>query len=238
MADRYIDSSEVREYGDHFISEAKKLIGASKLVDVEALIQRVAGDMASVGVELGKTGMTRSEARGAKTDTSDVTAKARRTVEQFWSYLGTLDDDVAVDVQAFFAGGKLGALASLKPADVQSKMGAVLKGFAAKGNAKLPDAAAWKAKLTAAEAALGATLAGKGSVKAGAVKDTAALTAARARFLVSYNGVAKKLVLGLLTALDRADELVLFFKDLQVQEGGADKAKEPAPQPGAPVAPK
>ena len=222
MADSYIDYDEVSEYGNHFASEAKKLLGASPLVDVAKLVKLVAGDVAAVAAELEKAGAKRGGLRSTAIDVKALSAGTSATVEQFFRYLGSLDEGV-VDVATYFDRGQLGRHANLKPADVRSKAQRALRGFAA--NPKLPGGAAWKKKLTDSEAALGAALDGKGEAASGSITKTADLVAAREKFLVSYNGVAKRLVLGLLTSLGREGEMGLFFKDLLVNERAPAKGK-------------
>jgi hypothetical protein len=126
---------------------------------------------------------------------------------------------------------KLGNVSQMKPADLAQKAGEILRGFAAPANASLPDGAAWKARIENARAALVAALADKETTSAAAIQATQGLTAAREAFLVAYNGVAKRIVLGLLASLDRKDELPLFFKDLQVNE--RRPAAKPVPAPTA-----
>lgn len=236
MADGYIDYKEVGEYANHFTSEAKKLLGASPLVDVAALLQLVGADATRVASELQKAGVQRGGLRSSASDVKTLAESTGKVIEQFWSYLGSLDG-VKVDIQAFFTGGTLGKHAKLKPADMRSKAQSVLRGFVA--NPKLPQGDVWQKRLTDSEAALGAALDGKGDAASGSITKTANLVAAREKFLVSYNGVAKRLVLGLLTALGREGEMGLFFKDLQVNEKAPAKGKAaqpaPAPEPGVPV---
>lgn len=68
-----------------------------------------------------------------------------------------------------------------------------------------------------------------------ASKTTAGLSEAREEFLTLYNGVAKRLIQGVLIELGRKDEYELFFKDLLVNESGSTKkpAAEAPPGKGA-----
>lgn len=93
----------------------------------------------------------------------------------------------------------------------------------------LPDGAKWKTRLEDAQSALVAALSGKGSSTGMTIQGTAALVSARQGFLVAYNGVAKKLIGGVLTSLGRKDDLRLYFKDLQVNESGRAKPVEDSP---------
>lgn len=234
MADNHIDFFEVGEYGGHFVEEVQKLVQVSPLVNVEALIALVGGAVGSVNAELEKVGVKRSDLRTGRSDTEGAAERGRKEIERFYSYLGSLDDDVAVDRKAFFSEGKMGALAVLKPGDVKSKLEDVLRGFTAPANAGLPEHAKWAQKLGAARDGLAGALAGKGSARSVSVQSTAGLVAAREEFLDSYNGVAKRLIRGLLASLKREEEMRLFFLDLQVNEGGkAKKDEAPPPEKGA-----
>ena len=232
MADDYIDYMECVEYGEHFTTTTKDLAGLTNLVDINALVTFVETNMALVTTELDKQGVNRS---GLRVDRREVEAKttiARKTVQKFYHYLGSLDDDAGVDIEAFFAGGNLGPLAALKPADVAQRVGEVIRGFASNG--AVPQGDAWKTRLETAQSELVAALGGKGSSAGTTIQGTAALVDARQQFLTAYNGVAKKLIGGVLTSLGRKDDLRLYFKDLQVNESGhAHPIAEPAPTPPA-----
>lgn len=231
MADTYIDYLEAGEYGDHFIEESKKLDGLWPGVDVEAVRAEVGAAVAAVDAELGKVGIKRGSLREDRKGTKEKAAAARKEIERFYNYLGSLDDDVYFDWTAFFPGGNLGALAALKPADVKARLGDIARGFSVAANSALPDKDKWQGKIEKASTDLGTALASKGSATASSIVGTAGLTAARAQFLVTYNGVAKPIIQGLLTKLGRKEEMRLFFKDLQVNE--APTAKKPAAE-GAP----
>jgi hypothetical protein len=231
MADDYIDYLECLEYGEFFTSEVKKLLGKTNLVDIAALGAHVTSAMQSVATELEKQGVNRS---GVRIDRKDVEAKTvamRKALEKFYHHLGSLDDDAGVDIDAFFAGGNLGGLAALKPADVVQRAAEVARGFAA--NTSLPEGAKWKTRLEDAQSALVGALSGKGASTGTSIQGTTALIAARQDFLLAYNGVAKKLIAGVLTSLGRKDELRLYFKDLQVNESSRAKltTEEPTTAP-------
>lgn len=230
MADTNIDYFEVDEYGAHFVEQSAQLVGKSPLVDVALLAQLVDGARQAVAAELKKQGITKSDVRGGRKDVEALAETLRKEIERFHKHLGTLDDDVKVDRHAYFAGGKLGKITALKPADLVKKATKVLDGFDVPANAALPDGAKWKGKLTKARDALGAAVSGKGAAATQSIQHTAALAAAHEAFLATYNGVAKRLVYGLLVHLGRKDEHRLFFKDLQVDEGGAP-VQPPSPEP-------
>lgn len=233
MADDYIDYLEVGEYGGHFVEEAQKLVGASKLVDVEELRTLIGNAVEKVAVELEAAGVKRSDMRTSRGSVETATEAARKEIDRFYSFLGSLDDDVKVDKAAFFPGNKLGALAALKPADLKGKLDDLARGFSAPANAALPDRAKWEQKLTGARDALGGALVGKGGARGLSIKSTAGLIAAREGFLKAYNGVAKRLIQGLLASLGREGEMKLFFSDLVVHESG--KARAPSAGEGAPA---
>lgn len=232
MPDSYIDYLEVGEYGGGFVKASEPLVGASALVDVAALRTKVADAVAKVDGELEKVGIRRGDLRTGRSGAGEAAEVGRKEIERFWHHLHTLDDGASADIEAFFPGNKLGALAALKPADVRSRLGEVLRGFAAPGNASLPDRPKWEQKLTAAHDALDAALGGKGTARAGAIQGTAGLIAAREEFLRVYNRVAKPVVRGLLAELGREGELRLFFPDLTANERSrkpSDAASEEAP---------
>jgi hypothetical protein len=238
MADDNIDYLECLDYGDHFIKEVDELNGKSKLVDVGELKTYVASTVADVAIELEKQGIKRS---GVRIDRKDVAAKTgalRKQLEKFHNHLGSLDDDQGYDIDAFFKGGNLGTISALKPADLGLYAGEVIRGFAADANKNLPDASKWKTRLEDAKSALGSAIADKSTSSGITIQGTVALVAARQAFLVAYNGVAKRLVQGILIQLDRKDELKLFFKDLQVNEDSTPvPAPAQAPKDATPVKP-
>ncbi|MDC3960170.1 hypothetical protein [Polyangium jinanense] len=233
MADDYIDYMECAEYADHLYTEGQKLVGASPLVDVSALLSYVKGAADAVSAELSKQTLTTSAARGGRADVEAQAEAGRKEVTRFFKYLGTLADDVPHDKQAFFPGGKQGDVKKLKPADVQKKLAKVLAGFDANANALLPEAAKWKARLVKAEADLGAAIGQKTSTVGTKIIHTAELVAARQAFLKAYTNVAKPLVRGLLAKLGREDEFSVYFKDTTVVERrprkkGADETVAPS----------
>jgi hypothetical protein len=120
----------------------------------------------------------------------------------------------------------LGNVSELKPADVKSRIAALLKGFDTTANKAVASVfGTWKQDLAAAHAALDTAVAGKGDAHGTSITGTAALVAARGSFLHVYNKVAKKLMAGLLADLGRESEYELFFKDLTVNEDGSPAKK-------------
>lgn len=241
MADTYIDFYEVGEYGPHFMTTAEALRNASEMVAVDKLIALVKTRVDNVAAELERAGIKRSDLRAGNGGLGETAASARELVARFWNHLLSLDPkEFKHDVAAFFAGERLGALAALKPSDVKAKVGTVLKGFAAPGNASLPLGAQWKAKLEAAHESIGGSEQGQGNALMNKLNSSRELGKARQDFIDAYNGVAKPIIRGLLALLGREDELKNFFKDLQVQEDqprgassttGASEAKAGAGAP-------
>lgn len=231
MADDYIDYLECLEYGEFFISEVRKLARASNLVDVDAIAAYVGSAMQSMATELEKQGVNRSGVRIDRRDVEVKTVAMRKALEKFYHYLGSLDDDADLDIAAFFEGGNMGTLAALKPADVAQRANEVIRGFAS--NTSVPDGARWRTRLEEAQSALVGALSGKGSSTGTSIQGTAALVAARQNFLLAYNGVAKKIIGGVLASLGQKDELRLYFKDLQVNESSRPKNTPEQPLPPA-----
>lgn len=221
MADRYIDEGEVSEYGRHFATEAKKLVGASELVDVEKLSARVLGAVEAVETEVAKARSQRSEVRTERGGTSEAEEALRDVVTRFHAYLRSLPKGTSFDFEAFYPGKNLGEVAALKPSDLKAKAADVLRGFDVPRNAGLDAFASWKQEIAAAHEALDGALSGKSGATNRSMTATAGLAAARAQFLKTYNQVAKPIVRGMLNELGRGEELRLFFKDLAVQEGKA-----------------
>ena len=219
MADRYIDYLEVGEYGDHFISESNKLDNLSPLVDVPALRAKVQTAVTAVDDELAKVGIKRGDLRGGRETTAAATATAKDLMQRFYYFLLSLPKSSGVDLEGFFPGQVLGDLARVKPADVNGRLGAIVKGFDTAANkAAAPALGTWQQDFTAARDALSAALTGKGGALGTSITSTAELVAARESFLRVYNKVAKKLVSGLLADQGREAEYELFFKDLTVNE--------------------
>ncbi|MDI3283094.1 hypothetical protein [Polyangium sp. 15x6] len=221
MADRYIDEGEVSEYGRHFATEAKKLVGASELVDVPKLITRVLGAVEAVETEVAKARNQRSEVRTERGGTSEAEEAVRDVVTRFHAYLRSLPKGTSFDFEAFYPGKNLGEVAALKPSDLKAKAADVLRGFDVARNAGIDAFVSWQQEIAGARSALDAALSGKSGAANRSMTATAGLAAARAHFLKVYNHVAKPIVRGVLNDLGRGEEVRLFFKDLTVQEGKA-----------------
>lgn len=219
MADEHIDYGECGEYAAHFCAEAKGLIGATPLVDVEALIALVKATAHAVATELAKQTSMTSAARDDRGKVEASTEAGRQEVTRFYTYLGSLDADVQHDKRAFFPGGKRGDVSKLKPADMQKKLAQVLSGFAAKSNEELPDASKWQPRIQKAHDDLAKAIELKTGSVGTKIVHTKELVAARKAFLSAYTSVAKPLVRGILAQLGRDEkEIRLYFKDLTVQD--------------------
>jgi hypothetical protein len=216
MADRYIDYFEVSEYGSYFVTEAAALVGASELVNIAVLRQRVSAAVEAVVVELEKIGIRRSDLRIGQADVDAAVPAVRKELERFYNFLGGLEDEAEIDRESFFPGDRLGNLASLKPADLLARLDEVLLGFLVPANAGIPERDKRKAKLESVRKTLADALGSSSANTNRVISATAGLATARERFLGLYNGVAKPLVRAMLADLGRADEYTRFFLDLQV----------------------
>ena len=235
MADRYIDIFEVSEYGDFFLSESKRLVGASSLVNVEVLQERVRVSKEKVETERAKAGTIRKQADSAAA--LEATENLRGHLGRFHSFLNSLDpSEVKVDVTKFFPGNVLDGLRQLKPADVKARAEKVSEGFAVEAHKDTAELAPWSKKLSAAKEALAALLANKDGQKNEGILLTASVAAAREEFLTAYNTVAKPLLRGLLSSLGRSEEFERYFKDLQVNENRKAKPEESPTEPTTPEA--
>jgi hypothetical protein len=230
VADRYIDYREVSEYGRFFWVRSAQLVGASPLVDIEVVRQRVLAEVEFVEGAHGSTRTQRSDFRIGQDDVGEAAPELADVLRRFFHHLKALPGTVAVDRKAFFPTGKLGKLHLLKPADVLARGDEVLHGFTVPANAALVGAADWQGEVTTARTTLADALAGKHQARGGASSSVGSLAAARERFLHVYNVLAKRLVHVVLADLGRMGEYRSFFLDLQVNEDG-----RPAPQ--APVTP-
>jgi hypothetical protein len=218
MADIYIEYWEITEYGGHFVDQARSLIGASPLVDVDHIRTLVSEAAAKVDAELEKAGLKPSDLRSGRGSTGVAAAAARKDLRRFFYYLLSLDDTVILDREAFFPGCRLGELKHVKPVELGGRLDQILLAFALPANRALPRRDAWETRLTATRNALFDALAGKGSAGRLSQQSLAGLRQARAEFLHLYNGVAKPLVRALLRALGRDHEYQLYFADLQVDD--------------------
>jgi hypothetical protein len=211
MADRYIDVFEISEYGNFFLNETGRLVGASPLVDVAALQARVRAAKELVEQERSAAGLTGGGLRQERAGTDQAVAALRATLTRFHSYLHSLDPaEVSFDLEGFFPEGNLGTLSQLKPSDLEARVGKVLEGFALPKNQDFPQRDSWKTRLGQGRDALAQALTGRGEQRNEGSLVSSKLGAAREAFLVVYNGVAKPLVRGLLNDLGRGEELPLY----------------------------
>jgi hypothetical protein len=223
MTDRYIDYNEVSEYGRPLVTALTSLAGQSDIVDTSKLGAIVSAAIDAVEAELQKATGDRSDLRGERTGTTEAADTVRDTINRFYHYLRSLPKTTTFDFDAFFPGQNMGDLASLKPADLQGKASAILRGFDTDTNKNVTILSTWKTEIDTVRQTLSGALAGKGDATGKSFVATAALIDARKNFLHAYNKIAKPIVRGLLAQLNRENELPLFFKDLAVNEGGKTK---------------
>jgi hypothetical protein len=237
MSDSYIDVLEVEEYTRYFLRQVMSLVGASTLVNVEALSERVQRVQEKVERELVARGLLHSSLRVSRSDTGDAYEELLDAIRRFHRYLQSLPPGTMMDAAAFFPGGYTGS--RRKPADVLAQGKLVLRGFDVPVNANIPAAPEWKATFTTGCDALEQAISGKGDAARVAGNTTSALQDARREFVAVYNGLAKRLVRAVLQDIGREHEFRSFFLDLQVNEAGARAPEEPADpaQPGGPEIP-
>jgi hypothetical protein len=228
--DRYIDYREVSQYGRYFVDRAVELVGASPLVDVEALRQMVLAAVVAVEAGMHGTDTQQSSLRTERGGT-DLSAEALADLlRRYYLYLQSLPPQVSFDLAAFFPAGKIKPVSSLKAEDLLSRADDVLRGFAMPANALLPGTATWQPQIVVARANLAGAVGSKLGAAHGASGATESLVQARERFLRVYLKVARPLIRGLLAELGREHELRRFFRDMQVQESRAPG--QPRDEPG------
>jgi hypothetical protein len=233
MANRFIDYWEITEYGSHFVDQARSLIGASPLVDVDHMRTLVSEAAAKVGAELEKVGLKPSVLRSGRDSASIIADAARKELRRFFYYLISLDQTVILDREAFFPGYPLGDLKHAKPVELGVRLDQILLALALPANRALPRREVWQTRLTATRDALSGALAGTDSAGRLSQPSLAGLRQARAEFLHLYNGVAKPLVRALLGALGRDHEYQLYFADLQADESSRPPGQAPGAAPHA-----
>lgn len=226
MPDRHIDIHEVSEYGRYFADTSVDLVGASALVDMQLLRQRVLAVVEEAERHAGTIEAKRSTVRGGRGNTGVASARMASNVRRFRHHVLAQPEDAGIDPAAFFPGGYV-TPAKRKPADLLVQGRGVLAGFEAPGNGNLPNATEWKATFEVSCQALAEALAGKHGAAHVATKGTAEQAESRRKFLAVYNGMAKRLVRVVLQDIGRPQDFRRYFLDLQVNEGG----------PGVPEAP-
>ena len=239
MADDYIDYWEVSEYGGQCVTALGTLGVASTLLNAAALQTQMQTAVSRVNTELANTGLQRSDLRGQRQTVDEAAAEGKTAIEKFHKWLGSVEDSVDMDRDAFFQGMKLGPVSTYKPADVKGRLDDLIRGFDVTRNAAMPERAARLLKLTTARDALQAALTGKTSTNTQKLQGSAELVAAREAFLFLYNKVAKPMVRGQLVALGRENEMKVFFPDLAVNEGirkTTEVGDAPPQQDAAPTA--
>jgi hypothetical protein len=235
MSDPYIDVFEVDEYSRYFLEQSIALIGASQLVSVEAVRERVRARMEAVAREILASGLQRSGLRTSRSDTGDAYEKMLDAVRRFHRYLQSLPPGTLIDVAAFFPGGYVGT--RRKAADLLAQGKQVLIGFEAPANASFPAATEWKTTFTVACVELEQAVVVKGSARRMTANASSSLQEARLQFVAVYNGLAKRLVRAVLQDIGRESEFRSFFLDLQVNEDGSPASPEEPEAPASPEEP-
>jgi hypothetical protein len=237
VADKYFENREMVEYGQHFLREARRLIGLSPLVDIALLLQLVQAVVDAMMAALATAQTQKSGTRTGRVGTSEAVADTVDVLRRFHYHLKTLPQDTVCDPEAFFAKGVAGRLDRLKPADLLSRTEYAVTGFSVPANAELPGAAEWQPAITTARDALAAAIAGKQEATSGNKDAVASVSEIRQSFLNLYNNVAKRLVWAALAEVGRLDDYRRYFLDLQVNEGGRGKYPETPAEPGDPSQP-
>ena len=226
--DRYIDYQEVSEYGRYFVDNILPLVGASPLVDVETLRRQMLGVVEVVEAYMQGANTQKSSVRTERGSIEVSVEDMRDILRRFYRFLQSLPTQTKLDMDAFFAAGKLGNLGQHKPEDVLALADGALRGFSAPVHAELPGASMWQADIRATRTALAEAVSGKHGASSGATRVVGSLGQAREAFLHVYNKVAKRLIRGLLADLGREHELRRYFRDMQVHE---DRAAAPGAPP-------
>lgn len=230
--DPYIDNHEVILYGRHFFRHVEPLIGASQVIDVEALRQLVLAKVNAVEAAMTGADTPRSEVRTGRDAVEESNQELLDRLRRFYHYLQSLPASANVDVGAFFANRKLGKLSHHNAEDLVARADTVMRGFTTPTSAGVPNASAWQADILLARTRLDDVVSGKHGASNTASTSGGSLAVAREEFLHVYNKVAKRAIRGLLAELGREDELRLYFRDLQVNESRARSAGTPA-EPGS-----
>lgn len=228
--DRYIDYREVSQYGRYFCDRVVELIGASPVVDVEALRQLVLAAVVAVEAGMLGTGTQQSSLRTERGGTEESAETLADVLRRYYLHLQSLPPQVSFDLASFFPAGKIGPVSSLKAEDLLSRADDVLRGFTMPANALLPQTATWQAEIVVAHTNLAGAISGKLSAVHDVSGATGSLAQARERFLHVYHKVARRLIRGLLAQLGREVELRKFFRDMQVPESRSPG--QPREEPG------
>jgi hypothetical protein len=228
MSDNYIDILEVSEYGRHFFDESEGLEGASPLVDMRLLRQRVLAVVEAAERHASTIVAKRSTVRGGRGDIGIASAGMSSDVRRFRHHVQAHPAEAGIDEEAFFPGGYV-TPAKRKPADLLAQGKGILAGIEAPRNVNLMNAAEWKATFTVSCQALVEAMAGKRGAVGVANEGTEEQAEARRQFLAVYNGMAKRLVRVVLQDIGRLQDYRRYFLDLQVNEGGAAAPEAPEP---------
>jgi hypothetical protein len=235
MPDKHIDCQEVSEYGRYFYNKSERLEGASPLVDIRLLRQRVLAVVEEAERYRTTTMVERSTVRGGRGNIGVASARLASDVRRFRHHVRAQPEEAGLDEEAFFPGGYV-TPAKRKPADLLAQGRDILAGFDAPANASLVNAAEWRATFAVSCASLDAALVDKHGAAHVASAGTEAQAETRRKFLALYNGMAKRLVRVVLQDIGRLQDYRMFFLDLQVNEDG-QAAPEAPYAPDAPETP-
>lgn len=247
MADKYINSREVIEYGRYFLGEVRRLIGLSAVVNIAALQQLVQAVVEAMEAALGVAQTQRSGARTGRTGVSETAADTLDALRRFHYHLKTLPQSTVYDRDAFFGGFSMDEIARLKPADLLDRADHASRGFSVPANLGLPGLAEWLPIVLNARNALAEAIEGKRDAAGNDRDAVGSVAEIRERFLNVYNNVAKRAVWAVLAEVGRLDDYRRYFLDLQVNEDGRRPGAEPETpgaehgtpdaEPGAPTEP-
>lgn len=237
MADRHIDYHESIEYGIFCYEQTASLEGASSLVNIAAMRERLLGRINAVQREMQRRGLGNIVLRGERGGIGAATVSAVGVMQRLHHHVQAVPPELGCDIVSFFPGG-IRFATWRKPADVLARLDDALLAFDADVNAGLPDRVTWHGRVLLARTALAEALTGKQGSQLAVSSATSALSEARQAFLEDYNGLAKGLVRLALRELGREHEFRRYFRDLQVNESVAAPAtpEEPA-EPETPDVP-
>jgi hypothetical protein len=218
-------------YGRYFGRHSETLVGASIIIDVEALRQRVLLRTDSLEAAMTVADSPRSEVRSGRTHVDDASDEVLDQLKRFYHFLMSLPASANIDVGAFFANRKLGKISKHKPEDMLSRADTVLRGFTTPTGIMVPNGDVWQSDIVLVRTTLASSLEGKLGAETSSSTTVGSLARARQEFLHTYNKVAKPAIRSLLAELGRESEFRLYFRDLQVNEGSRRTPSTPA-EPG------
>ena len=233
--DRYIDYREVSLYGRYFLERVLELVGASPMLDVELLRQKVLAKIVVVEDEQRGTNAQRSSLRTERGGTEESAEALADSLRRFHLYVQSLPAQVSIDLAAFFPSGNLGTVSGISPENLLMRADEVLRGFVAPANAEVPELAPWEVEIAANRLVLADAISGKHGAIHDTTGATSSLVQARRDFLHVYQKVARPLIRGLLAELGREHELRRYFRDMQIPDRRPPGTPEAPETPEAPA---